>query len=74
MPDDEYQAIEDAARAEGKPIASIVRETLRRGIVERNEPDPEVRIAAILRFARFAGPTGSIDELLADIERGRGLA
>jgi hypothetical protein len=72
MPDDEYRAIEDAARAEGKPVASIVRETLRRGLVERKEPDPEVRIATVLRFARFSGPTGDIDEILADIERGRG--
>jgi len=74
MPDDEYRAIEDAARDAGKPVASIVRETLRRGLAERKEPEPELRIAAVLRFARFVGPTGDIDEILADIERGRGLA
>ena len=35
---------------------------------------PEQRIAAVLRFARFAGPTGDIDQLLGEIERGRALA
>ena len=32
------------------------------------------RIAAVLRFARFSGPTGDIDQLLAEIERGRAPA
>ncbi|MDE2695904.1 MAG: hypothetical protein OXH97_05235 [Chloroflexota bacterium] len=32
---------------------------------------PEQRIAAVLRFARFSGPTGDIDQLLDEIERGR---
>jgi hypothetical protein len=40
---------------------------------EQPEEDVAERIAAILRFARFEGPTGDIDELLADIERGREL-
>jgi hypothetical protein len=74
MPDDEYRAIEDAARREGKPVARVVRETLVRGLADRAEPDPEERIAAVLRFARFAGPTGDIETILSDIERGRGLA
>ena len=34
----------------------------------------EQRVAAVLRFARFSGPTGDIDQLLAEIERGRSLA
>lgn len=34
----------------------------------------ERRIAAVLRFARFAGPTGDIDQLLTEIERGRAPA
>jgi hypothetical protein len=74
MPDDEYQAIEDAARRAGKPVGRVVRDALRRGLAEQIEVEPETRVAAILRFARFAGPTGGIEQLLADIERGRGLA
>ena len=68
MPDDEYRAIADIARRQGKPLSRIVRDSLRRTVAA------EQRIAAVLRFARFAGPTGDIDQLLAEIERGRALA
>jgi hypothetical protein len=73
MPDDEYRAVAREARRRGKPIAQVVRESLKRTLTEEREDDPEQRIAAVLRFARFHGPTGDIDEILADIERGRGL-
>jgi hypothetical protein len=72
MPDDEYEAVRRAARRRGTPVSQLVRESLRRSVAEQIEMDPERRIAAILRFARFSGPTGNIEELLADIERGRG--
>jgi Ribbon-helix-helix protein, copG family len=74
MPDDEYGAVERAARRRGKPLSQLVRESLRRTVSEEHEVDPETRIAAILRFARFSGPSADIDEILSDIERGRGLA
>lgn len=73
MPDDEYRVIARAARRRGKPVAQVVRETLRRTLAEEDAVDPEQRIAAVLRFARFSGPTGSIGRLLREIERGRGL-
>lgn len=73
LPDDEYRAIEDAARRQGVPIARIVRESLRRTAAENAETDLDARIAAVLRFARFAGPTGDIDQILRQIERGRAL-
>ena len=74
MPDDEYRAVADIARRQGKPLSSIVRDSLRRTVAEEQQLAPEQRIAAVLRFARFAGPTGDIDQLLAEIERGRALA
>ena len=73
MPDDEYQAVERAAHRRGKPLSQLVRDSLRRTVSEQEEVDPEHRIAAILRFARFNGPTGDMVEVLADIERGRAL-
>jgi hypothetical protein len=72
IPDDEYIALECAARRRGKPLSQLVRESLRR-IVEQEEVDTERRIAAVLRFARVDGPSADIEEVLADIERGRGL-
>ncbi|MEX0784446.1 MAG: antitoxin [Dehalococcoidia bacterium] len=74
LPDDEYRAVIDAARRQGKPVSAVVRESLRRTLADGSDSDPDQRIAAVLRFARFAGPTGDIHELLGDIERGRGLA
>ena len=74
LPEDEYRAVADAAQRQGKPVARIVRESLRRTLAEDSGLDPQQRIAAVLRFARFAGPTGDIDQLLDEIERGRGLA
>jgi len=40
-------------------------------VAEEQQVAPEERIAAVLRFARFIGPTGDIDQLLSEIERGR---
>lgn len=74
LPDDEHRAVADAARAQGKPVSRVVRESLRRTLAEATETAPEQRIAAVLRFARFAGPTGEIEQVLDEIERGRGLA
>ena len=71
LPDDEYSAIQDAAQRQGKPIARIVRDSLRRTLSEESAVDPAERIAAVLRFARFSGPTGDIDQILEEIERGR---
>lgn len=73
MPDDEYRAVARAARRRGKPIAQLVRDSLRRTLAEEALPDPDQRIAAVLRFARFSGPTGDIEQLLDEIERGRRL-
>lgn len=72
MPDDEYRAVVRTARRRGRPVAEIVRESLRRTLAEQERPDPAERIAAVLRFAKFEGPTGDIDRLLSEIERGRG--
>ena len=74
MPDNEYSAVERAARRRGKPLSELVRDSLRRTVSEREEIDPEARAAAILRFARFTGPSADIEEMLDDIERGRDLA
>jgi hypothetical protein len=73
LPDDEYDAVAAAARRQGKPVGRVVRESLRRALSEEPDTDPEERIAAVLRFARFNGPTGDIEDILTEIERGRGL-
>jgi hypothetical protein len=74
LSDDEYRALADAAKRQGMPVARLVRESLRRTLAGEPEIEPEQRIAAVLRFARFSGPTGDIDQLLREIEGGRALA
>ena len=74
MPEDEFEAIQRAARRRGKRVSELVRESLRRTAAEGVDEDPERRIAAVLRYARFSGPTGEIEDVLAEIERGRGPA
>jgi hypothetical protein len=72
MPDDEYRAAAGVARRRGTPLSRLVRGSLKRTVAEETE-DPERRIATVLRFARFSGPTGDIEQLLEEIERGRSL-
>ena len=74
MPDDEYRAMVRAARRSGKSVSQLVRDSLRRTLAEDAEQPAEERIAGVLRFARFAGPTGDIDRILAEIDQGRDSA
>ncbi len=71
LPDDEYRDLARAARKRGASVSELVRQSLRRALAERPEPGADERIAAVLRFARFAGPTGDIEQILAEIEKGR---
>ena len=73
MPADEYEALARAARRRGQPVSQVVRDSVRKAVAEQPAVDPDRRIAAVLRFARFAGPTGDVDQLLAEIEHGRAL-
>ena len=52
LPDDEYRAVAERARQRGRPISDVVRDSLRRTLIEDRETEPEQRIAAVLRFAR----------------------
>ncbi len=70
--DEEYRALAKLARKRAKPVAQVVRESLRRTMADESERRPEERIAAVLRFARFSGPTGDIEQILQEIEQGRG--
>ena len=73
MPDDDYTNLLRAARRRKTSVSRVVRESIRQALNRDHAiRPPEERIAAILRFAGFAGPTGDVEEVLAAIDRGRG--
>lgn len=70
LKDPEYREIQRAARARHMSIAAWVRRALE--FARRQEPagDADKKIAAIRAAARFEGPTGDIEQMLEEIERG----
>ena len=70
LQDPEYREIQRAARSRQMSIAEWVRQAL--ALARRREPlgDVEKKLAAIRAAAKHEFPTGDIDTMLAEIERG----
>ncbi len=70
LKDPEYQEIQQAAHARNISVAEWVRQAL--SLARRSEPSGSVekKMEAVREAARFEFPTGDIDQMLADIERG----
>jgi hypothetical protein len=68
--DPDYREIQRAARARSMSIAEWVRQALVHA--RRREPigDVEKKLAAVRAAARYEFPSGDIDTMLAEIERG----
>lgn len=66
----EFAEIRRIARRHHMTVAEWVRQALR--AARRDEPvvDPRRKLAAVREAARHAYPTGDIDVMLAEIERG----
>lgn len=73
MSDAEMASLRAAARRAGLALSEWVRRTLRTARDAQAVPDPASRRKALERALRCNHPTGEIDEMLADIERGRNL-
>jgi hypothetical protein len=69
--DEELAAIQRLARRERKTTATWVREALRAASAEAAYPEAESKLKAVREAVAHAYPTGDIDMVLADIERGR---
>lgn len=70
LKDPEYREIQRAARARHMTIAAWVRRALEAARRQQPTGDAAKKIAAIRAAARFEGPTGDIDQMLEEIERG----
>ena len=70
MDDDELRSIQRLARSERVTTAEWVRQRLREARERQARPDIAAKLAAIQAAYRHAGPTGDIDQVLAEIESG----
>lgn len=64
--DAEYEALVAQAARRGESVSAWVRRKLRADPEESSDLRLARKLAAIRAAARFDGPTGAIDELLAD--------
>ncbi|MEY3137349.1 MAG: hypothetical protein RL580_1081 [Pseudomonadota bacterium] len=70
--DGEYAALQAAAASRGMTVAEWVRQALAEARRDASTADVDRKLAAIRAAVRHAAPTGSIERLTADIERGYG--
>lgn len=61
------------ARKQGLSLSEWARAALRRAAATDRGASPEHRLRAIERALQCNHPTANIDDMLAEIERGRGL-
>jgi hypothetical protein len=70
LDDAELRELRRMAKAERMTVAEWVRQALRAARLRQPLGDAPAKIAAVRAAARHAFPTGAIDDLLDDIERG----
>ena len=68
--DGEYAALQTAAASRGMTVAEWVRQALAQVRRESSTADVERMLAAIRTAVRHAAPSGTIERLTADIDRG----
>jgi hypothetical protein len=70
LPDEEMAGIQSLARREHLTVGEWVRRTLREARARKPKSDPETKLKAVRRAARYAFPTADIGQVLNEIERG----
>lgn len=70
LQDPEYKEIQRMARAQHMTLAEWVRQTLSHARRQHPVGDVDKKIQAIRAAAQHESPTGDIDTMLAEIERG----
>lgn len=70
LEDEELEEIRAAAERRGMTMSEWVRQVLRRARSSDAGGDAERKLAAVRTAARHSFPTGDIDQVLAEIERG----
>ncbi len=73
MDEEEASQYKIAAAREQMTLSAWVRGCLRRALRAQSGPTPEARMAALDEALQRHHPTADIDELLEEVERGRGI-
>ncbi|MFN5010102.1 MAG: antitoxin [Gammaproteobacteria bacterium] len=68
--DGEYAALQAAAASRGMTVAEWVRQALTAARREASTADVDRKLAAIRAAVRHTAPTGPIERLIAETERG----
>ena len=69
--DKELHSVKHASKQAHCSVSDWVRARIREGLERETPKSKETVLAAILKFAKYSGPTGDMDQILAEIERGR---
>lgn len=70
LSDSEMSDIQRLARRERLTVGEWVRRTLRDARAARPVIDPETKLKAVRRGAKYSFPTADMEQMLSEIERG----
>jgi hypothetical protein len=70
LPDAEMDEIRRVARREHLTVGEWVRRVLRSARASQASSDPERKLKVVREAAKYSFPTGDIDQMLEEIERG----
>jgi len=70
LPDPEMSDIQRLAKREGLTVGEWVRRALRDARASRPVIDPETKLKAVRRGAKYSFPSADVDQMLREIERG----
>lgn len=70
LPEEEMSEIQRLAQLDRVPVGEWVRRALREARAHKPVNDPDAKLTAIRRGAEFSFPTGDIEQMLSEIERG----
>lgn len=70
LPDSEMSEIQRLAKRERLTVGEWVRRALREARASRPVADPETKLKAVRRAAQYSFPSGDLEQMLREIERG----
>lgn len=70
LPDQEMSDIQSLARQERLTVGEWVRRTLREARAHKQVSGVEAKLKAIRRAAEYSFPSGDIEQMLSEVERG----